>query len=54
MSELKEPNVGNEVALESVIASAITIPGVKVDRKRFLAEMFANEDVVIQKQSESK
>lgn len=37
-----------EVALESIITSAIQIPGVKVDRKKFLAEMFATEDVVIQ------
>lgn len=37
-----------EVALESIITSAIQIPGVKVDRKKFLAEMFATEDVAIQ------
>lgn len=37
-----------EVALESIITSAIQIPGVKVDRKKFLAEMFAKEDVSIQ------
>ena len=48
MSELKESNVEKEVALESVITSAIQIPGVKVERKKFLAEMFANEDVAIQ------
>lgn len=37
-----------EVALESIITSAIQIPGVKVDRKKFLAEMFATEEVAIQ------
>lgn len=37
-----------EVALESIITSAIQLPGVKVDRKKFLAEIFATEDVVIQ------
>lgn len=48
MSDLKEQSIEKEVALESVITSAIQIPGVKVDRKKFLAEMFATEDVIIQ------
>lgn len=48
MNELKETNVEKEVALESVIISAIQIPGVKVERKKFLAEMFATEDAIIQ------
>lgn len=48
MSDLKEQSIEKEVALESVITSAIQIPGVKVERKKFLAEMFATEDVVIQ------
>ena len=48
MSELKEQGIEKEVALESVISSAIQIPGVKVERKKFLAEMFATEDIVIQ------
>ena len=43
-----ENNVGKEVALENIITSAIQIPGVKVDRKKFLAETFANQDVIIQ------
>lgn len=38
----------NEVALESAITSAIQLPGVKVDRKKFLAEMFATESAPIQ------
>jgi hypothetical protein len=37
-----------EVALESVITSAIQIPGVKVNRRKFLSEQFATEDVAIQ------
>lgn len=37
-----------EVALEGIIASAVQIPGVKVNRSKFLAETFATEDVVIQ------
>lgn len=37
-----------EVALESVITSAVQIPGVKVNRNKFLAELFSSEDVVIQ------
>ncbi len=48
MSEQIANNTEKEVALESIITSAIQIPGVKVDRKKFLAEMFATEDVVIQ------
>ena len=37
-----------EVALENVITTAVQIPGVKVDRKKFLSEMFATEDVELQ------
>lgn len=37
-----------EVALESIITTAIQIPSVKVNRNKFLAEVFAAEDVVIQ------
>lgn len=37
-----------EVALENVISSAVQIPGVKVDRRKFLSEMFASEDISIQ------
>lgn len=46
MSE--QNKVEKEVALESVITSAVQIPGVKVSRSKFLAETFATEDVVIQ------
>lgn len=37
-----------EVALESIINTAIQIPGVKVNRNKFLAELFATEEVSIQ------
>lgn len=33
----------SEVALERIIANAVQIPGVKVDRQKFLAEAFAKE-----------
>lgn len=39
--ETKE--IQQEFALETIITNAIKIPGVKVDRKKFLAERFANE-----------
>ena len=37
-----------EVALESVITTAVQIPGVKVNRRKFLSETFATENVAIQ------
>ncbi len=37
-----------EFALESIISSAVQLPGVKVDRKKFLAEIFASENYPIQ------
>lgn len=40
--------IEKEVALESVITTAVQIPGVKVDRRKFLSETFATEDVSIQ------
>lgn len=43
-----EHNVEKEVALESIITSAVQIPGVKVVRSKFLAELFATEDLQIQ------
>lgn len=45
---MSESNTNKELALESVITSAIQIPGVKVNRNKFLAELFATEDVAIQ------
>ena len=35
----------SEVALEAIINNAVQIPGVKVDRLKFLGECFAKEDV---------
>lgn len=37
-----------EFALEKVVTSAVQIPGVKVNRNKFLAEIFATEDLAIQ------
>lgn len=37
-----------ELSLESILARAITLPGVKVDRKQFLAANFASEDCSVQ------
>lgn len=45
---MSENNVEKELALESIITSAIQLPGVKVNRNKFLAEIFATEDVPIQ------
>lgn len=42
-------SASKELALESIIASAIQIPGVKVDRNTFLSTIFANEPVDRQK-----
>ncbi len=44
-----QTNQTSEVALETIINNAIQIPGVKVDRKKFLAESFAKENVDIQR-----
>ena len=46
MSE--QHTVEKEVALESVITTAVQIPGVKVNRRKFLSETFATENVAIQ------
>lgn len=37
-----------EIALEGIITTSVRIPGVKVSRDKFLAEMFATEDVALQ------
>ena len=36
------------IALETIITNAVKIPGVKVNRSKFLAEVFANEGVNLQ------
>lgn len=40
-----QTNQTSEVALETIINSAIQIPGVKVDRQKFSAENFVKENV---------
>ncbi len=44
----EQNSVEKELALGGIISSAVQIPGVKVDRKKFLAETFASEDYPIQ------
>jgi len=46
MSENKQ--IEKEIALENIITSAVQIPGVKVDRKKFLAEIFTSNETVLQ------
>jgi len=41
--EKKEDNLAKQMMLEEVITTAIQIPGVKVNRKQFLAEQFASK-----------
>lgn len=41
-------NIDKEVVLENVITGAVQIPGVKVDRRKLLAEVFASQDFPIQ------
>lgn len=46
MSDSKQQTT--ELALESIISTSVQIPGVKVNRDKFLAETFATEDIVLQ------
>lgn len=55
---MKEENVKNknevvettkEIALDAIIRNVIKLPGVKVDRQKFLTQMFANEVDDVQK-----
>lgn len=46
MSEITKNE--NDLALENIITSAVQIPGVKVNRRQFLSEVFSVEDVAIQ------
>lgn len=48
MAETNTTTQATEVALETIVNRAIQVPGVKVDRQKFLAESFAKEDVDIQ------
>lgn len=44
----EQNKIEKEVALENIITSAVQIPGVKVNRNKFLSETFSTEDVVLQ------
>ena len=44
----EQNKIEKEVALESIITSAVQIPGVKVSRDKFLAEIFVDENIPIQ------
>lgn len=44
MGDSQLPSVQN-LSLENILSTAITIPGVKVNRRQFLAEAFAKENV---------
>ena len=41
-------NKTTSVALETIITNAVKIPGVKVNRSKFLAEAFAGDDIDVQ------
>lgn len=41
-------NETTSVALETIITNAVKIPGVKVNRSKFLAEAFAGDDIDLQ------
>ena len=41
-------NETTSVALETIITNAVKIPGVKVNRSKFLAEAFARDDIDLQ------
>ena len=41
-------DIKKEFALENVITTAVQIPGVKVDRRKFLSEIFSSEEYPIQ------
>ncbi len=44
----EQTNIEKEVALESIVTTAVQIPGVKVNRNKFLAETFSDVDIPIQ------
>lgn len=47
-NEFNTQGADRELALESVISTAVQLPGVRVDRQKFLAEVFAAEDFPVQ------
>ena len=46
MSEKKE--LPQELSLENIVTTVVQIPGVKVNRKKFLAEEFSSQPEMIQ------
>lgn len=48
MSKEKSKDVSKEIVLEDVINASVQIPGVKVNRNKFLAEQFASYGINIQ------
>ena len=44
----QDKNETSSVALETIVTNAVKIPGVKVNRNKFLAETFSNEGVDLQ------
>lgn len=44
----KQKDLSKEIVLEDVISASVQIPGVKVDRNKFLAEQFANTEINLQ------
>lgn len=49
MDEKDQKQISKEYALESIITASVRLPGVKVNRDGFLAEIFSRENVEIQK-----
>ena len=45
----QQTSVEKEFALESIISTAVQVPGVKVDRKKFLAASFSSDELPIQR-----
>lgn len=48
METEKSKDASKELVLEDVISASVQIPGVKVDRDKFLVEQFSNQDVNLQ------
>lgn len=46
---MEQSTEASSVALETIISGVVKIPGVKVDRSKFLADAFVNESVDLQK-----
>lgn len=44
----EQNNISKDVSVESIIAAAVKVPGVKVERSKFLAEIFAKDEHSLQ------